>query len=263
MIVETSSSFHSLCFCCSFYTPPQFASLFYLFRNEDTMMMGVCGIQRDLTPQERVTNEWDQMAGEWDDLAVGYAARFERLLWNKLPDNTNTDTWYVLDFGSGTGLLSDRLRHKVKQIVAIDASSKMIEILKEKIQSQEWGNTTAIPCVLANLDNEDTKPQVRESVEAMYGTIDLIVASSVLTFIPENDVTKTMEILGKFLKAGGWLVHSDWPKSEAKHPDAMDTENAHSMYIKAGLVPVSTEIVSLDSDGSTMDVFFGVAQKET
>eukprot|EP00977_Amphora_coffeiformis_P017708 scaffold5873_cov172-Amphora_coffeaeformis.AAC.5 len=201
------------------------------------------------------------MAGEWDDLAAGYAAGFETLLWNKLSDDKDTDGWSVLDFGCGTGLLTGRLRQKVKQIVAMDVSSKMIGILKEKIQSQDWENTTAIHCVLADLD-EDTKPEVRESVEALHGTIDLIVASSVLTFVPENDVAKTMEILGKFLKTGGKLVHSDWSKSEAKHPDAMDTEKAQSMYAEAGLTPVSTEIVSLDAGGSAMDVFFGVAQKE-
>ena len=134
-------------------------------RKEDTMM-GACGVQRDLTPQERVTNEWDQMAGEWDDLAVGYAAGFEKLLWSKLSDK-DTDGWSVLDFGSGTGLLTDRLRHKVKQIVAMDVSSKMIEILKEKIQSREWENTKTIHCVLANLEKDKNKPEVRESVEAL------------------------------------------------------------------------------------------------
>lgn len=224
-------------------------------------MMGACGIQRDLTPQERVTNEWDQMAGEWDDLAIGYAAGFEKLLWSKL-DDQDTDGWSVLDFGAGTGLLTDRLRHKAKEIVAIDVSSKMIEVLEDKILSQEWENAKAINCVLADLDKDTTKPHVKESVEALYGTMDLIVASSVLTFVPENDVTSTMQILGRFLKKGGRLVHSDWPRSEAKHPDAMDTAKAESMYAKAGLTPVSTEIVSLDAGGDMMDVFFGVAQKE-
>lgn len=226
-------------------------------------MMGGGGMpQRDLTPQERVTNEWDQMAGEWDDLAAGYAAGFEELLWDKLKDDKDkVDGWSVLDFGCGTGLLSDRLRSKVKKIVAMDVSSKMIDVLYEKIQGQEWTNTQSIHCVLAELAN--APPAVRESVEALYGTMDLIVASSVLSFVPEKDVPATLEILGKFLKPGGYLVHSDWPKSEAKHPDALDAEKALVLYGHAGLKAVSTEVVPLNAgQGSTMEVFFGVAQKE-
>ena len=225
-------------------------------------MMGACGMQRDLTPQERVTNEWDQMAGEWDDLAAGYAAGFEKLLWAKLDAKEEAiDGWSVLDFGCGTGLLSDRLRQKVKKVVAMDVSSKMIDVLDEKIQSQEWDNTQTIHCVLAELTK--ASPAVRESVQALYGTMDLIVASSVLSFVPPKDVPATLELLGKFLKPGGRLVHSDWPKSEAKHPDAFDTEKALAMYAHASLKAVSTEILPLNAGGGgPMEVFFGVAQKE-
>ena len=226
-------------------------------------MMGACGIQRDLTPQERVTNEWDTMAGEWDDLAGGYAAGFEKLLWSKLDEKDEViQGWKVLDFGCGTGLLSDRLRCKVRSIVAMDVSSKMIDVLDEKIMSQEWTNTQSIQCVLAELSK--STPEIRNSVESHYGTVDLIVASSVLSFIPPKDVAATMQVLGKFLRPGGRLVHSDWPKSEAKHPDAMDTEKALDMYAQAGLTAVSTEILPLHAGGggSTMEVFFGMAQKE-
>lgn len=220
--------------------------------------MASCGMQRELTPQEKVTIEWDGMAGEWDDLAAGYAAGFETLLWSKL-DATTADGWSVLDFGCGTGLLTNRLRQKVKTIVAMDVSSKMVEMVQDKILGQEWTNAQAFHCVLANLDK--ASPETRQSIQDLYGTMDLIVASSVLTFVPENDVSVTMETLGKFLKPGGRLLHTDWPRSEAKHPDAMDAEKALTMYSMAGLTAVSTEIVSMDAGGDSMDVFLGVAEK--
>lgn len=194
-----------------------------------------------------------------DDLASGYAAGFEQLLWSKI-DKTNSENWSVLDFGCGTGLLSDRLRSKVKNIVAMDVSSKMIDVLDEKILGQEWTNTQAINCVLADLVK--SSPNVRESVEAHYGSMDLIVASSVLSFIPPKDVAPTMETLGKFLKPGGRLVHSDWTRNEAKHPDGLDSEKATAMYIQAGLSAVSMDILQLNAgEGAAMEVFFGVAQK--
>lgn len=215
--------------------------------------------ERKLTPQEKVTNEWDQMAGEWDDLAGGYAAGLNKLLWNRIEsDESTVAEWSVLDFGCGTGLLTDLLRPKVKKIVAMDVSSQMIRLLEDKIICQEWSNTQAIHCALASLTDES-----RQVVESLYGTMDMIVASSVLNFIPEDDVSVTMEMLGKFLKPGGMLVHSDWPKSEAKHPDAMDDAKASFMYEKAGLSAISTEILILEAGGGeTMEVFFGVARKE-
>ena len=213
---------------------------------------------RDLTPQQKVTQEWDAMAGEWDDLAAGYAAGFEKLLWSKI-DVEQAKDWSVLDFGCGTGLLTDRLRAKVSNIVAMDVSSQMVGMLEEKILSQEWSNTRSLHCVLGELDA--AKPETKQAVEALFGTMDLIVASSVLTFIPEDDVAKTMDVLGKFLKPGGKLLHSDWTRSEAKHPNGMDEAKALSMYSMAGLDPVSTEIPSLDAGGDTLDVFFGVAEK--
>lgn len=225
--------------------------------------------KRELTPQEKVTQEWDTMAGEWDDLAAGYAAGFETLLWNKVdPDSQNN--LVVVDFGCGTGLLTDRLRNKVQQVNAMDVSSKMIDMLHDKMQSQEWDNVRAWHCVLAELEQNDaaaaattTTNETKQAIEALYGTVDLIVASSVLTFIPENDVSATMAALGKLLKPGtGKFIHSDWSRSEAHHPDGMDEEKALSMYCMAGLTPVSTEILPLQAGpGQTVDVFFGVAEK--
>jgi 2-polyprenyl-3-methyl-5-hydroxy-6-metoxy-1,4-benzoquinol methylase len=250
-------------------------ALLHLFQLRNTtstkMNFNIMPGQRELTPQQKVTQEWDAMAGEWDDLAGGYAAGFETLLWNKISTSSSQNaasaaaykSWTVVDFGCGTGLLTDRLRTKVKQVIGIDVSSKMIEMMEEKIQSQEWDNVRGIHCVLAELDGKDSNVETKEAIEALYGTVDMIVASSVLTFIPENDVQATMATLGKLLKPGiGKLFHSDWSRSEAHHPNGMDEEKALAMYRMAGMTPISTEILPLDAGaGQTMDVFFGVAEK--
>jgi 2-polyprenyl-3-methyl-5-hydroxy-6-metoxy-1,4-benzoquinol methylase len=217
-----------------------------------------------LTPQEKVTAEWDRMAGEWDDLAGGYATGFEAILWDKIKDDDNTTNkneshWAVLDFGCGTGLLAEKLRNKVASVVGVDVSAKMVAALQEKIKSRAWANVKVVSATLGNLANESD--ETRAYLESLYGSLDMVVASSVLTFVPQDDMAGTMEQLGKLLKPGGVLVHSDWPKSEAKHPDAMSTEKATFLYKAAGLSAVSTETLPLDAGGHTMDVFFGIARK--
>jgi SAM-dependent methyltransferase len=215
------------------------------------------GMKREKTPQDKVTAEWDRMAGEWDDLAGGYATGFEALLWDKVKDDVSN--WSVLDFGCGTGLLTEKLRKKVAYVVGVDVSANMATVLQEKIKNREWTNVKAFSAALGNLENESD--EIRAYVASLYGSLDMVVASSVLTFVPEEDVAATMVQLGKLLKPGGLLVHSDWPKSEAKHPDAMSTEKATSMYKAAGLSTLSTETIPLDAGGDTMDVFFGIARK--
>ena len=207
--------------------------------------------------------------GEWDDLASGYANGFYQLLWPKvttlLEGGDDVPNAVVVDFGCGTGLLSAKLRSKVASIHAMDVSPKMIDMLQEKIQSQEWTNVQAYTVILGLFEKDDDGGQdvaasVQQQIRALYGTVDVIVASSVLTFIPDEDVPDTMRILGKLLKPGGLLIHSDWPKSEAKHPDAMDTEKAERMYGLAGLRAESMQICALPSC-EEVEVFFGVAQK--
>jgi SAM-dependent methyltransferase len=280
-------------------------------------------MKKQLSAQQKVTAEWDVMAGEWDDLASGYAKAFYRMLLSKTGDlflkapppdtaeasSASSSLVTVLDFGCGTGLLTEKLlqqsyiRKRIK-IAAIDASSKMIEVLQEKILCRGWSsNVTAHAVVLANLnlgDDSDSETKSTsddgmgnsssqessssssiikdELLDSLQGSVDLIVASSVLTFIPHDDLEVTMRILGKLLRPGtGLLVHSDWPKSEAMHPDAMSEEKALQIYAMAAAAPalasgddvggIGLQVVSMGiepfnmGDGGSVDVFVGVARK--
>lgn len=220
-------------------------------------------MSRPLTAQEKITLEWNGMAGEWDDLAAGYASGFYDKLFSAPAatglDPANMSHMTVLDFGCGSGLLTAKLRTICHKVVAIDASPAMIQVLQEKVRGGEWENVHAITAVLGDLGDE----RVREQVESLYGTVDLVVASSVMTFVPDEDTEATMKVLGQVLKPGGIFCHSDWPKSEAKHPDAMSEEKAVNMYGLGGLQRESTEITPMDMGGGPEQphVFFGVARK--
>ena len=220
---------------------------------------GFCVVRKDITAQEKVNAEWDAMAGEWDDLAGGYAQGFLQLLIDKhiLDSNKNSSSSLtILDFGCGTGLLTERLRSYASKIIAIDASSKMIEVLQDKIVSRDWREVDAMPVTLSNLSSSPHKGDI----EAFFGTVDLIVASSVMKFIPKEDLPATMVCLGKLLKPGGTFVHTDWPKGN-KHPDGMDQQEAAQLHTMASLQTM--EIISEQVLGSTDEtiVFFGIAEK--
>jgi len=216
---------------------------------------------RELTAQEKVTGEWDAMAGEWDDMASEYANGFYKLIWETTglePDSSNK-LGTVLDFGCGTGLLTDKLRMVSSKVVALDASTKMVAVLKEKIKSMEWENVDAAAVVLASITDEKSKKMIEE----MEGTLDLIVASSVMSFVPEEDLEATMAALGKMLKPGGLFCHSDWPKSEADNqPEGiMEEEKAAKMYAMGGLKTKSTKLASMTMGNESFEVFLGVAEK--
>lgn len=220
---------------------------------------GLCLPQKELSTQEKVTAEWDAMAGEWDDMAAPYARAFYQRL---ASTRNNTAGLVVVDFGCGTGLLTALLQPNVLQVVGVDVSTKMVEVLRDKIQSKAWTNVQAVAAVLGKL--EEAPSDVRELIESLYGKVDLIVASSVLTFVPDQDMESTCRVLGRLLKDSmGLLVHSDWPKSEAKHPDAMTEEKAVQIYTAAGLKAETMEVFAMDmGDSQTVDVFWGVAKKE-
>jgi SAM-dependent methyltransferase len=221
------------------------------------------GNNKDQSAQDKLTTEWNGMAGEWDDLAGGYAKGFYEKLWETTSLDPSSKQLTVVDFGCGTGILTAKLRKVCSKVVAIDASPRMIEVLEDKIRGGEWDNVQAFMTVLADLSSANES--IRQQVEGLYGTVDLIVASSVMSFIPAEDMEATMKVLGRMLKPdSGIFCHSDWPKSEAKHPDAMSEEKAVNMHGMGGLNAESMHIIQMDIGGSEHpEVFFGVAKKSS
>jgi SAM-dependent methyltransferase len=217
------------------------------------------GNSKDQSAQDKVTAEWNGMAGEWDDLAGGYASGFYENLWKQTGLDPAPEHLTVVDFGCGTGLLTTKLRKVCSKVVAIDASPKMIEAVEEKIRGGEWDNVQAFAAVLGDLSSANES--IRQQVEGLYGTVDLIVASSVMSFIPAEDMEATMKVIGRLLKKEtGIFCHSDWPRSEEKHPDAMSEEKAVNMYGMGRLNAASMQIIKMDMGGPEHpEVFIGVA----
>ena len=160
-----------------------------------------------------MSNEWDEYAEGWDvDVSVNeYADK----AFETLADAIELNGLSVFDFGCGTGSLTQILSPKVKDIVALDSSSEMIELLARKNLS----NVSTISDFLTQ-DLIDSHP-------LLTGKFDLIVASSVCGFLA--DYEKTLGMLKSLLKTGGVIVQWDWLSND----DSSDTGLSESRVLRA------------------------------
>jgi SAM-dependent methyltransferase len=226
--------------------------------------------------QASVNNDWNAMAGEWDDMGAPkeYSDSFMSLLWKQTGLKAAVaagEKRVVVDFGSGTGLLTENLRNSSESssssssssstttFICIDPASAMAGVVRDKILAGGWSNTRVHSVALANLENADDT--VQKDLESLKGTVDLIVASSVMSFVPKDDLPTTMKVLAGLLKkSGGLFCHSDWPKGESA-PDGFTADTAKEMYDLGGLSVKSALDTTFKMGSEEAAVFFGVAER--
>ncbi|EHZ2781596.1 class I SAM-dependent methyltransferase [Vibrio parahaemolyticus] len=191
------------------------------------------------------------MAQDWDGLAKNWESnpateQFAQSVFAQLQQLTQLDGIKVLDFGCGTGQLSQLLSPIVKDIVALDASEAMIEELDKK----ELLNVEPVVDALSR--------GLVAQHPAFRGQFDLVVGSSVLAFV--DDVESSLDIAHSLLNEGGYFVHFDWvAESEQDGFTLSRSENALS---NAGFVDVEAKkVFDITSDGQTMSVLMGVGRR--
>lgn len=106
----------------------------------------------------------------------------------------------ILDFGCGTGLICNEIAENVAFIHAIDISSKMIEICREKASERK----------ITNIDFERTTIFDKKFKE---GSFDAIIAFNVFHLLEEPQ--KHFHRINQLLKPGGILLSSTPCMSEA------------------------------------------------
>lgn len=141
-----------------------------------------------------LNNEWDEYAQNWDinpDVQT-YAQK----AYSQLIEHCDIEDKSILDFGCGTGVLTQLLSKKAHQVVAIDPSTKMIELLENK----SLVNVFTISDYLS-------ERLISEQAE-LSNKFDIIVASSVCSFLP--DYPAILTLLKSLLNTEGVLFQWDW-----------------------------------------------------
>lgn len=150
---------------------------------------------------EKKENEWDSYASTWDteDAVQKYAEASFQSLMNLLQEKgVPTSGLKILDFGCGTGILTDKLVKEGNKVIAVDTSKEMLKVLHAKAEKGGWDESVTL---------YENPPQNLHS-------LDLIVCSSVCSFL-EDYPGMCCQLVSK-LKTGGVWVQWDWEKNEHK-----------------------------------------------
>ncbi len=108
-----------------------------------------------------MSENWDKHARNWDrDERVRFFAdqAFVSLIKHV---NIHDSVWKrkrILDFGCGTGLLTEKLAPLVREVIAVDTSPNMIDVLRRK----EIGNVTAICADIDDYAVHSSAPWISE-----------------------------------------------------------------------------------------------------
>jgi 2-polyprenyl-3-methyl-5-hydroxy-6-metoxy-1,4-benzoquinol methylase len=132
---------------------------------------------------------WDKSAYKFDQ-----EGRKDEQTYNKIIDSTKKylkSNDIVLDFGCGTGLVANEIANNVNLIHAIDISSKMIEIAKNKSDSRK-------------IQNIDYRHLTIFDERFKRGSFDVILAFYVLHLL--DDTPKTIQRIYDLLKPGGLII---------------------------------------------------------
>lgn len=193
------------------------------------------------------SNEWDNFAPDWDsndDVQIYAQKAFD--LWTEkvAPLISNLPGSRVLDFGCGTGLLSERLAAVCNQIVAVDTSAAMIDVLRKKLREAEIDNVTTLSIAIS-------ATTIDESAD-LRNKFDMIVASSVCSFLP--DYEGTLGDLSALLKPGGYFIQWDWLAD-------MPVPRIQNAFDASGLVTHNIEEeFTMITDNESIQVVMGIGR---
>jgi len=190
-----------------------------------------------------LSNEWDEYAENWDLDPI--VEKYAKNAFSVLVDNINIDGLTVLDFGSGTGALTQLISPAVKSIVAIDPSTEMIKYLHKKALS----NVIAIADYLSE--------ELVKDCPELAAKFDLIVASSVCSFLP--DYEETLGLLKSLLKEGGVFVQWDWLSNDDSSDMGLSEKRVKQAFIVNDFVNISiTSPFTMSSSKGKMPVLMAI-----
>lgn len=202
--------------------------------------------------------KFDMVASKWDKDA-GRQKRAEDLAQAIIDTGVIRRDMKVLDYGSGTGLLTLKLQPLVHSIVAIDSAAGMLKVLQAKIDEGQ-------------LSNVETRLLDLEAGDQLEGSYDLIVSSMVLHHI--KDIKAILKEFYQILAPGGHVCLADLDSDKGKfHGDGtgvfhegFDRDELRQLLQEIGFIDIKITTVSemtknIDGVDKTFTVFLAVGKK--
>jgi len=165
------------------------------------------------------------------------------------------ETYKVMDFGAGTGLITFKASELSRQVTAVDASEAMLNRLRDKINNQKKTNIITL--------NADI-----ETISGFDNDYDVILSSMSM-----HHVKDTAEALKKFfnaLKKGGRIAIADLEKEDGTfHGDnngiyhfGFDRDEIFDLLAGAGFTGIRIKTVyNVDRNNRKYSIFLVCAEK--
>lgn len=196
--------------------------------------------------QAAIFVDWNNYADTWENTPG--VKNFSQACFNDLKQRFHLQGLRILDFGCGTGLLSEHLSKAGAEVVAVDLSTRMIEILNSK-------QIPHVQSLVSELHAADIYNQ-----HLLQEKFDMIVASSVMAFIP-NQLEKLKQ-LKSLLKPMGQLVQWDWEKVENQADFGFTINELEELYTQAEFKHTTVrQSFSINSENGSFNALIALAQK--
>ncbi|MBS4195762.1 class I SAM-dependent DNA methyltransferase [Lederbergia citri] len=144
------------------------------------------------------------------------------------PELRNSKSKSLIDYGSGTGLVSLELSDLVDSILLVDSSKQMLEVAKAKISIKGITNSKRLYS-----DFTQETPKLKA---------DIILMSLVLLHIP--DTKKILQELFNILNNGGKLIVIDFDKNDKINHPKVHNGFSHE-ELKRGLSEVGFKSIAI------------------
>jgi ubiquinone/menaquinone biosynthesis C-methylase UbiE len=194
---------------------------------------------------------FESAAGQWDRLRQELFGRSSHLL--AIPGLLDSG-WAIGDLGCGTGQVAAALAPFVRQVIAVDRSTDMLQAARRRLGS------------LANVDVR------RGELEALpIGDAELDAATLLLVLHHVSDPGAALAEAGRVLKPGGRLLISDMlphDREEYRHQMGhvwlgLDGDQLKKLLGQAGFDEVRIVPLPVDPDAKGPALFVATAERET